>query len=174
MTTPRKTYKLFINGEFVDAVDGKTFPDYNPATGQVIANVSEAGSNDVCWAVESAQAALKGPWGRMAMTDRLNLLRKVADGIETRFNDFVDAEIADTGKPRSLACAVDIPRGAANFRIFAEIARSFATECFEMDTEDGAGAINYSLRVPLGVVGVICPWNLPLLLMTWKVAPALA
>ncbi len=174
MTTPRKTYKLFINGEFVDAVDGKTFPDYNPATGQVIANVSEAGSNDVCWAVESAQAALKGPWGRMAMTDRLNLLRKVADGIEARFNDFVDAEIADTGKPRSLACAVDIPRGAANFRIFAEIARSFATECFEMDTEDGAGAINYSLRVPLGVIGVICPWNLPLLLMTWKVAPALA
>ncbi len=169
-----KKIKLFINGEFVESVGRKTFPDINPATGEPIAEVCEADQNDVCWAVEAAQGALDGPWGQMPTVERLGLLRKVADGIEQRFDDFLRAEIADTGKPRSLAASLDIPRGAANFRIFADIARGLGTECFETDTEDGGGAINYGLRVPLGVVGVICPWNLPLLLMTWKVAPALA
>lgn len=167
-------FQLFINGEFVDSASGNTFSDINPVNGQVVADVCEADAADVDRAVASAQAALKGPWGRMPVVERLSLLRKVADGIEARFDEFLAAEIADTGKPRSLACSIDIPRGAANFRIFADLARSFATECFEMDTDDGAGALNYCVRVPLGVVGVICPWNLPLLLMTWKVAPALA
>ncbi len=167
-------YKLFINGEYVEAASGRTFEDINPATGAVVAHVSEADADDVDRAVNAAEAAMRGPWGKLPQADRLAALRRVADEIEKRFDGFVDAEIADTGKPRSLACSVDIPRGAANFRIFADLARGFSTECFETDTDDGAGALNYGVRVPHGVVGVICPWNLPLLLMTWKVAPALA
>jgi aminomuconate-semialdehyde/2-hydroxymuconate-6-semialdehyde dehydrogenase len=80
----------------------------------------------------------------------------------------------DTGKPRALASHLDIPRGAANFRVFADTVKNVPTECFEMTTPEGRTALNYSVRVPRGVVAVICPWNLPLLLMTWKVAPALA
>lgn len=169
-----KKLQLFINNEFSDSQSGKSFPDINPVTGEQIAEVAEATAADVDAAVRAAEQALHGPWGTMPVTERLALLRKVADGIEARFDEFLAAEIADTGKPRSLACSVDIPRGAANFRIFADLARSFATDCFETDTDDGEGALNYALRVPIGVVGVICPWNLPLLLMTWKVAPALA
>ncbi|PKO57544.1 MAG: 2-hydroxymuconic semialdehyde dehydrogenase, partial [Betaproteobacteria bacterium HGW-Betaproteobacteria-19] len=125
-------------------------------------------------AVAAAQAALKGPWGRMTVAERVDLLNAVADGINRRFDDFLAAECADTGKPRSLASHIDIPRGAANFKIFADVIKSVPTEFFEMATPDGRGALNYALRRPVGVVGVICPWNLPLLLMTWKVGPALA
>src|SRR5574337_996532 len=78
----------------------------------------------------------------------------------------------DTGKPRSLAAHIDIPRGAANFKVFADVVKNVPTEFFEMATPDGRGAINYGYRTPVGVVGVLCPWNLPLLLMTWKVGPA--
>jgi aminomuconate-semialdehyde/2-hydroxymuconate-6-semialdehyde dehydrogenase len=171
--SPRK-YQLFIGGRFVDAADGRTFPDISPVDGRLIAHVSEAGAADVDRAVQAARAALDGEWGRMPVNQRLDLLARVADRIMERFDEFLDAEIADTGKPIGWACDVDIPRGAANFRVFANLVRNLPTECFPMDTADGEGALNYSIRQPLGVVGVICPWNLPLLLMTWKVAPALA
>jgi aminomuconate-semialdehyde/2-hydroxymuconate-6-semialdehyde dehydrogenase len=101
-------------------------------------------------------------------------LYAVADEINRRFDDFLEAEIADTGKPRSLASHIDIPRGAANFKVFADIIKNVPNETFQMDTPDGGKAINYAIRKPLGVIGVVCPWNLPLLLMTWKVGPALA
>jgi len=110
----------------------------------------------------------------MPIEARCDLLSRVADRIMERFDEFLAAEIEDTGKPKSWASSVDIPRGAANFRIFANQARSFGSEAFMQDTADGRGAVNYVQRRPLGVVGVICPWNLPLLLLTWKVAPALA
>lgn len=158
----------------MDAVSGRIFPDISPVDGRVIAEVAEAGAEDVDRAVKAAQRALKGPWGTMAVQARLDLLAKVADRIMERFDEFLQAEIADTGKPIGWACNVDIPRGAANFRIFANLLRNLPTECFQTDTPDGEGALNYALRSPVGVVGVICPWNLPLLLMTWKVAPALA
>ncbi len=166
--------KLFIDGRFVDAIDGRTFPDISPVTGRVIARVAEAGAADVDLAVKAARRALDGPWGSMPVADRLDLLARVADRIMERFDEFLDAEVSDTGKPLGFACSVDIPRGAANFRIFANMLRNLPTESFQTDTADGEGALNYALRAPLGVVGVICPWNLPLLLMTWKVAPALA
>ncbi|MEZ4458299.1 MAG: 2-hydroxymuconic semialdehyde dehydrogenase [bacterium] len=167
-----KTYKLFIDGEFRDGT--LHFDDVNPATGHVVAQVAEATLDEVDQAVSAAKRALKGPWGKMSIDERGALLSKVADRIMERFDEFLAAEIEDTGKPIGWASAVDIPRGAANFRIFANQARSFGGESFMQDTADGLGAVNYVQRRPLGVVGVICPWNLPLLLLTWKVAPALA
>ena len=164
----------FIDGEPVVSASGRTFEDVDPATGRVHALVAEGGADEVGRAVEAAQRALHGPWGRMSVPERMDCLVRVADGIMARFEDFVAAEVADTGKPVAEARRLDIPRGAANFRIFQGLARNLSTECFETPTDDGAGALNYAVRVPLGVVGVICPWNLPFLLLTWKVAPALA
>lgn len=162
----------FINGEFV--ATERFFDKRTPVDNSLIARVHEAGKAEVDAAVAAARAALNGPWGRMTVAERVDLLNAVADGINRRFDDFLQAECADTGKPRSLASHIDIPRGAANFKIFADVIKSVPTEFFEMATPDGLGALNYSLRRPVGVVGVICPWNLPLLLMTWKVGPALA
>ena len=117
---------------------------------------------------------MNGPWGKMSVEDRSDLMRAVADGITRRFDDFVAAEMADTGQPRKMMEHAFIPRGAANFKIFADVVKNVATESFQMPTPDGRGALNYAIRKPKGVIGVICPWNAPLLLMTWKVAPALA
>lgn len=163
----------FIDGEFV-AGSGGEFAAHFPTTGKVYGEVSAAGQADVDAAVGAARSALKGPWGRMSVADRVGLLRKLADGINARFDEFLAAEIRDTGKPRSIASHIDIPRGAANFNVFAEQILTASTETFELDTPDGKGALNYALRSPRGVIAVVCPWNLPLLLMTWKVAPALA
>ncbi|NMG36780.1 2-hydroxymuconic semialdehyde dehydrogenase [Azoarcus sp. TTM-91] len=162
----------FINGEFV--ATAQVFDKLSPLDGQRITQVHEAGKLEVDAAVAAAHAALNGPWGRMTVAERVELLNAVADGIKRRFDDFLAAECADTGKPRSLASHIDIPRGADNFKVFADVIKSVPTEFFEMATPDGRGALNYALRRPVGVVGVICPWNLPLLLMTWKVGPALA
>jgi aminomuconate-semialdehyde/2-hydroxymuconate-6-semialdehyde dehydrogenase len=162
----------FINGEHHPSA--KTFEKRSPVTGEVIALVHEAGKDDVHKAVLAAQAALHGPWGRMSVNERVERLYALVDGINKRFDEFVAAECADTGKPYSLASHLDIPRGAANFKIFADVVKNVPTEFFEMATPDGRTAINYGYRSPVGVVGVICPWNLPLLLMTWKVGPALA
>ncbi len=168
------TIPNFINGEHVLAAGGKTFENRSPADGRLIGLVSEAGEAEVDAAVRAARAALAGPWGSMDTARRTELLYAVADEINRRFEDFLAAEVADTGKPHSLARHIDIPRGAANFKVFADVVKNVATEAFQMATPDGAGALNYAIRVPKGVVGVICPWNLPLLLMTWKVGPALA
>jgi aminomuconate-semialdehyde/2-hydroxymuconate-6-semialdehyde dehydrogenase len=164
--------KNFINGEFV--ATSKWFEKRSPLDNTVIAQVAEAGQAEVDAAVGAARAALQGPWGKLAVVDRVELLYAVANEINARFDDFLAAECADTGKPRSLAKHIDIPRGAANFKVFADVVKNVPTEFFETATPDGKGAINYGYRTPVGVVGVICPWNFPLLLMTWKVGPALA
>ncbi|HZX32054.1 MAG TPA: 2-hydroxymuconic semialdehyde dehydrogenase [Rhodocyclaceae bacterium] len=162
----------FINGEFVST--GKQFEKRTPLDNSLIGLVHEAGKTEVDAAVAAAKAALNGPWGKMAVADRVEMLYAVANEINRRFDDFLQAEVADTGKPVSLASHIDIPRGAANFKIFADVVKNVPSEFFEMATPDGRGALNYAMRRPVGVVGVICPWNLPLLLMTWKVGPALA
>ena len=162
----------YVAGRFVHS--GRGFPNINPVDGSFIANVHEADRNTVEAAVEAARAALKGPWGRSTVEERRRVLHRVADIIERRFDDFLAAEIADTGKPEKLARTLDIPRAAGNFRFFADFIATQGIECHEQSTDDGKGALNYTVRRPLGVLGVICPWNLPLLLMTWKVAPALA
>ena len=167
-----KQFMNFIGGEFV--ATGKTFENRAPVDNGLIGLVHEAGAAEVDAAVKAARAALTGEWGRMSVAKRVELLHAVADEINRRFDDFLAAEMADTGKPHALASHVDIPRGAANFKVFADIVKNVPAESFEMATPDGGQAINYAVRSPLGVIGVVCPWNLPLLLMTWKVGPALA
>ena len=169
-----KEVKHYINGQYVGSASGRMFDNINPATGEVISQVHEAGEAEVDAAVQAARAALKGPWSKMTLDERSKILHAVADGINARFDEFLEAECADTGKPKSLASHIDIPRGAANFKVFADMVKNVATEAFEMATPDGTGALNYAVRRPKGVIGVISPWNLPLLLMTWKVGPALA
>ncbi|MCG8370981.1 MAG: 2-hydroxymuconic semialdehyde dehydrogenase [Proteobacteria bacterium] len=146
----------------------------DPATGRKIGAAHIADRAIVDKAVSAARNAAHGDWGTLGTRERTRLLRRVADGIEERFEEFLHAEISDTGKPEETARQIDIPRGAANFRVFADLIANQGAEIFQTDTPDGAGALNYAIRRPLGVVAIVCPWNLPLLLMTWKVAPAMA
>jgi aminomuconate-semialdehyde/2-hydroxymuconate-6-semialdehyde dehydrogenase len=167
-------FRHFINGEFVASASGRVFDNRNPVDNSLIGMIHEAGELEVEAAVSAARAALDGPWGRLSQAERTALLNRVASGIEARFEDFLAVECRDTGKPRSVASKIDIPRGAANFRAFSETLANHPAETFRMDTPDGRGALNYGQRSPKGVIAVVCPWNLPLLLMTFKVGPALA
>lgn len=167
-----RTLDNYVDGRFIGTA--RRFDKRSPVNGEIVASVAEADAGIVDAAVRAATRAVHGEWGQLPLAERVRLLHKVADGIERRFEDFVAAEIADTGKPVAQARSLDIPRGAANFRAFADLVKNAPTECFEMDTADGHGAINYAIRRPIGVVAVIVPWNLPMLLMSWKVAPALA
>ena len=178
MTTPDKSDNHqamnFINGEYRTGGSSKTFNNISPVNGSLLSIVHEANEADVDDAVRAAKAALKGPWGTMPLAERLKLVTAIVGGIQARFDDFLQAEVADTGKPVSLASHLDIPRGAANFEVFADMMKNHHDECFRMPTPDGTGALNYTVTKPKGVIGIICPWNLPLLLMTWKAGPALA
>ena len=167
-----KRIQNYIDGQFVSGV--REFADINPADGAIIAQVSEADKAQVNDAVQAARCALRGEWARLGARERAARLHRVADAIEKRFDCFVQAEIADTGKPISLASKLDVPRAAANFRVFADLVKMSGLESFHTETPNGANALNYAIRKPLGVVGIITPWNLPLLLLTWKAAPALA
>ena len=161
----------FVNGQLVTGP--QDFLNINPANGTLVCRVSKADEGLVDQAVKSAKAALSGEWGKLSVVERCALLCHLANKIEERFEDFLEAEIADTGKPESQARLIDIPRGVANFRTFAELMKTTGTECYET-ANDGTQALNYAVRKPIGVVAVISPWNLPFLLLTWKVAPALA
>jgi len=167
-----KTIDNFIDGAF--CTSSRTFEKRSPVNNQVIAHVAEASMADVDRAVTAGHQALKNGWGKLPIAERADLLYAVAHEINQRFDDFVAAETADTGMPASVARHAFVPRGAANFKIFADTIKNVPTETYDMATPDNRGALNYSIRRPVGVVGVICPWNAPLLLMTWKVAPALA
>ncbi|HTW60033.1 MAG TPA: 2-hydroxymuconic semialdehyde dehydrogenase [Terriglobales bacterium] len=167
-----KSILNYIAGQFVRG--SREFADVNPADGTVIAEVSEADRSLVDDAVGAARAAHSGEWGGLSVRERATRLHKIADAIEARFDCFVAAEVADTGKPVALASKLDVPRAAANFRAFADLIKTAGVEAFQTETPDGKSALNYAVRKPLGVVGIITPWNLPLLLLTWKVAPALA
>jgi aminomuconate-semialdehyde/2-hydroxymuconate-6-semialdehyde dehydrogenase len=167
-----KLIQNYIDGRFVSGK--REFADVNPADGSVIAQVTEADASQVDEAVHAARQAVRGEWGRAGARERAARLHRVADAVEKRFDCFVQAEVADTGKPVALASKLDVPRAAANFRVFADLVKMAGLESFQTETPDGTQALNYAVRKPLGVVGVITPWNLPLLLLTWKVAPALA
>ena len=159
----------YIGGRFMAAQGGGLLDDIGPATGRVIARIPRSGAADVDLAVAAARGALDGAWGRTSTAERADLLDAIADVLLSRADEAASLESLDQGKPVSLARSMDVDRAIANFRFFAGAVRHDETGFHEM-----AGALNYTLRRPLGVVGLISPWNLPLYLLTWKVAPALA
>jgi aminomuconate-semialdehyde/2-hydroxymuconate-6-semialdehyde dehydrogenase len=159
----------FIGNKFQSAPSGDWMDVYEPATGLVYAKLANSTSEDIDLAVQTARSAFP-EWENTSSERRAFLMNRIADLIEERIEEFAGAESRDTGKPISLASNIDIPRAISNFRFFASAASQFASESHSMDNQ----AINYTLRKPLGVVGCISPWNLPLYLFTWKIAPALA
>ncbi len=164
----------FVGGAFVEPDENRCFLKTDPATGRLIARVHEADRSLVDRAVDSARQALDGAWSRTGVRERTALLRRAADLIEERFEEFVAAETGDTGKPVTQARELDVARAVANFRAFADIVAAAGEESYRTELPHGRQALNYVVRKPLGVVAVIVPWNLPLLLLTWKIAPALA
>lgn len=157
----------FIDGVFVDAIGGDTIANINPATGEPIGTLAKSGRADVESAVRAAKAVQKD-WSSLSMLQRADWLDRIADGLEQRKEDLAQRESKDTGKPLSLARRVDAERSIDNFRFFANFARQQKPEVFEM-----SDATNFVHRNPIGTVGLITPWNLPLYLLSWKVAPAL-
>jgi len=164
----------FIGGEFTAGTTGKRFEKRSPLDNTVITSIAEGGRAEIDAAVSAARAALTGEWAMLTTDQRVEMLYAVANEITRRFDDFVEAEMEDTGQPAHVMEHVFIPRGAANFKVFADVIKNVATESFQTDTSDGRGALNYAIRQPKGVIGVVSPWNAPFLLMTWKVGPALA
>ena len=165
---PPRHLPCWIGGE-PDTEAAPTFEDICPATGAVLATVTRGGAAHVNRAVDAATRALHGEWGGYSVGRRAALLDAIADGLTARADELAIAESRDTGKPVSLARRVDIARAIDNFRFFAGAIRHDTTPSHHM-----ADALNYTLRKPVGVVGLITPWNLPLYLLTWKTAPALA
>lgn len=160
----------YINGKYVKSISGETFENINPATKEVLGTVQVGGQEEVDQAVKAARAALKGEWGSMPAKKRSRIIRKIGDLILKRLPELATLESLDTGKPLWLSKSVDIDRAANNFHFFADYMTSITNESFQQDDT----AIHYAVRKPVGVVGLINPWNLPLLLLTWKLAPALA
>jgi aminomuconate-semialdehyde/2-hydroxymuconate-6-semialdehyde dehydrogenase len=163
------TIQHFIDGRHVEALSGESFEKYDPATGQVVARVPDGDSRDVDAAVAAAVRAFPR-WSRTPTAERARLLTAVADRIDAQLDKLALAECSDGGKPLRRARTAEIPRAAANFRYFAAAIQQFHTEAYRTDQL----ALNYTLRPPRGVAGLLSPWNLPLYLFTWKVAPALA
>jgi aminomuconate-semialdehyde/2-hydroxymuconate-6-semialdehyde dehydrogenase len=158
-----------IGGVFVPPHAGAYFDDINPATAEVIAQIPDSDERDVDDAARAAKAAFPS-WSRTPAAERSNLLLKLADLIEQNLEELARSESIDNGKTLSLAKRLDIPRAVANFRFFATAILHQASEAHMTD----GTALNYTLRQPLGVVGLISPWNLPLYLLSWKIAPAIA
>jgi aminomuconate-semialdehyde/2-hydroxymuconate-6-semialdehyde dehydrogenase len=159
----------YIDGEFRDPLHGHYIDNVNPATGNTIGKIAMSTEPDVEAAVVAAELAAPG-WKATSTEQRFTILNKIADLIDGNLDALAFAESTDNGKPLWLCKKVDIPRASSNFRFFATAIMHFASESHSM----GAQAINYTLREPVGVVGCISPWNLPLYLFTWKIAPALA
>ena len=155
----------YINGEFTTTKD--TIDDINPATGEIIAKIPKSGSKEVSNAVDAADMA-RVSWSELSSEKRADWLDKIADALESKSDDIASLESQDTGKPIALAKAVDASRSVANFRFFAQFSRDFSVENFEMDD-----AMNHVVLKPVGIAGLITPWNLPLYLLSWKIAPAI-
>ena len=158
----------FINGKFVAPNSNQYLEIFEPATGQTYAQVADSNSADIENAYESAQNAF-GNWSSLSVKERADYLNKIAEGLESRLDEFAEYESRDTGKPISLAKSVDIPRAVSNFRFFAEYGQEFNFES-ELNNDQSHNKI---IRSALGVIGCISPWNLPLYLFSWKIAPAL-
>src|ERR1700688_115793 len=169
--------KMLINGKWVNAASGKTFPTYNPATGEVLAQVAEGDRADIDAAVQAARRAFdSGPWSHMTPSDRGKLIWKLADLLEQHLEEFATIETLDNGKPLSVARAADVPLAVDMFRYMAGWATKLegTTIPLSIPYSPGIAYHAYTLREPVGVVGQIIPWNFPLLMAAWKLAPALA
>ena len=159
----------YIDGAFVAPISGQTMDNINPATGKVYGTIPRSDKRDVAAAVEAAKKAFPS-WSRLSAGERSSWLLKVANRIEERMEELALAESTDNGKPLKLARSVDIPRARDNFKFYATAILHDAYETHDM----GIDGFNYTLRQPIGVAGCISPWNLPLYLFSWKIAPALA
>ncbi|HEY7975097.1 MAG TPA: aldehyde dehydrogenase family protein, partial [Ktedonobacterales bacterium] len=164
--------KMLIGGQWVAAASGKTFETYNPATGQVLAQVAEGDAEDINRAVAAARKAFEsGPWPKMTPSQRGRLLWRVAELIEQHADELALLETLDNGKPIKYSKASDVPLTADHFRYFAGWATNIEGETIPVSIPN---MLTYTLREPLGVVGQIIPWNFPMQMASWKLAPALA
>jgi aldehyde dehydrogenase (NAD+) len=165
-----KPGQLFIGGKWLDSASGKTFPTLNPATGEILTQIAEGDDRDADAAVQAARAAYQGPWGEMGASDRGRILWKIGDLIDKYNEELGTLETLDNGKPIFESRYVDMPMVAEVFRYYA----GWATKIHGETVPVRGPFLNYTLREPMGVVAAIVPWNFPLLLASWKVAPALA
>lgn len=159
----------YIGGNLIGPLSGKFIDNMNPAIGEVVGQIPDSNEKDIEAAVHAAEKAFP-TWSITSVENRFRILNRIAELIEANLDELALAESNDNGKPLWLAKQVDIPRAAANFRFFATGIMHFATESHNMEDK----AVNYTLRQPIGIVGCIAPWNLPLYLFSWKIAPALA
>ncbi len=169
--------QMLIGGDWVSAASGKTFEVFNPATGEVLANVAEGDSEDIDRAVKTARAAFEdGPWSRMTPSERGRAIHRIGDLILEHGDELAALETLDNGKPIGIAKAADIPLAADNFHYYAGWTTKLGGETIHPSVPymPGAEWHAYSLREPVGVVGQIIPWNFPLLMAAWKLGPALA
>ncbi|MBL5767157.1 5-carboxymethyl-2-hydroxymuconate semialdehyde dehydrogenase [Bacillus sporothermodurans] len=165
-----KDIQLYINGEFIDAASGKTFENINPFTNEVINYIAEGDAADIHVAVEAAHRAFHGEWGQLKVSERLKYIYKIADLIDEHIEEIAPLESMDTGLPISQTKNM-VARSAQNFRFYAEmVSNRLVGEAYQVDDE----FINYTIHKPIGVAGLITPWNAPFMLETWKIAPALA
>ncbi|CAL2104405.1 2-hydroxymuconic semialdehyde dehydrogenase [Tenacibaculum sp. 190130A14a] len=162
--------KNYINGAFVSPINGNYIDNYNPSIGEVYGEIPNSSKEDVALAYQAAKDAFPA-WSNTSLEERSKIMAKIAQLIQNKLPELAEAEAKDNGKPLSLATAIDIPRASSNFQFFANAITQFSSEAHE---SVGLDAMNFTLRQPIGVVGCISPWNLPLYLFTWKIAPAIA
>lgn len=172
-----KPRKMLINGKWVESASGKTFPTYDPSTGEVLARIAEGDREDIDRAVKAARAAFEtGPWPSLTASERGKMVWKLADLIEQHLQEFAELESLDNGKPLKVARAADVPLAVDLFRYMAGWATKIEGNTIPISVPytPGAKYLAYTLREPVGVVGQIIPWNFPLLMAAWKLGPALA
>src|ERR1019366_982826 len=170
-----KIRKILINGKWVDAASGKTFPTYNPATGEVLANIAAGDKEDIDRAVKAARAAFEtGPWSKISPSERGRLIWKLADLLQKHAEEFAQLESLDNGKPLKIARVADLPLAIDHFRYYAGWATKIEGNTISLGLAEQGKFHAYTVREPVGGVGQIIPWNFPLLMAAWKLAPALA
>ena len=170
-----KKRQMLINGKWVDSASGKTFPTYNPATGEVLAHVAEGDKEDINRAVDAARAAFdRGPWRKLAPSERARLMWKLADLLEKHAEEFAQLETLNQGKPLFLARVVDIPTSIDQLRYYAGWATKIEGNTIPLSMQGAGKFLAYTLREPIGIVGQIIPWNFPMIMATLKLGPALA
>jgi len=170
-----KTRKMLINGKWVDSASGKTFPTYNPATGEVLSNIAEGDKEDINRAVKAARSAFEtGEWSKISHSERGRMIWRLADLLEKYQEEFAQLESLDNGKPLKIARVADLPLAIDHFRYYAGWATKIEGNTIPLSIWKQNTFHAYTVREPVGVVGQIIPWNFPLLMAAWKLGPALA